>query len=81
VVFVALWLLFPDKAPPGHTSTALVVVFFGSINMLAVSIIGEYIAKIFEEVKQRPHFVRRHMIRDGEIRNATEAGQTSFLQR
>jgi dolichol-phosphate mannosyltransferase len=74
-------LLFPEAAPRGFTSLVLVVIFFGSINILAVSIIGEYIAKIFEEVKRRPHFVRRHMIRDGEIRNATEAGQVSFLQR
>jgi dolichol-phosphate mannosyltransferase len=80
-MYVASRLLFPDLAPRGFTSLVLVVILFGSINMLAVSIIGEYIAKIFEEVKQRPHFVRRHMIRDGEIRNATEAGQISFLQR
>ena len=80
-IYVASRLLFPDLAPRGFTSLVLVVIFFGSINVLAVSIIGEYIAKIFEEVKQRPHFVRRHMIRDGEIRNATEAGQVSFLQR
>jgi hypothetical protein len=48
--------------------------------MLAVSVLGEYIAKIFEEVKRRPHFVRRNLIRDGEIRNASEAGHVSFLQ-
>jgi dolichol-phosphate mannosyltransferase len=80
-IYVASRLLFPDLAPRGFTSLVLVVILLGSINLLAVSIIGEYIAKIFEEVKQRPHFVRRHMIRDGEIRNATEAGQVSFLQR
>jgi nucleoside-diphosphate-sugar epimerase/glycosyltransferase involved in cell wall biosynthesis len=80
-MYVGSRLLFPDLAPRGFTSLVLVVILFGSINILAVSIIGEYIAKIFEEVKQRPHFVRRHMIRDGEIRNATEAGQTSSLQR
>jgi len=57
-----------------------VVIFFGSINILAVSLIGEYIAKIFEEVKRRPHFVRRNFIRDGEIRVATETGHVSFLQ-
>lgn len=73
-------LLFPDAAPRGFTSLILVVIFFGSINILAVSLIGEYIAKIFEEVKRRPHFVRRNFIRDGEIRVATETGHVSFLQ-
>jgi len=74
-VYVASRLLFPDLAPRGFTSLVLVVILFGSLNILAVSIVGEYIAKIFEEVKQRPHFVRRNLIKDGEIRSATEAGQ------
>jgi nucleoside-diphosphate-sugar epimerase/glycosyltransferase involved in cell wall biosynthesis len=80
VGYVGSRLLFPDDAPRGFTSTILVVIFFGSINILAISIIGEYVAKIFEEVKRRPHFVRRHVIRDGEVRVASEAGHVSFLQ-
>ncbi len=47
----------------------LFILFFGSINLFALGIIGEYIAKIFEEVKQRPLFIRRHLIRDGEVRD------------
>ena len=80
LISVVSRLLFPDAAPRGFTSLILVVIFFGSINILAVSLIGEYIAKIFEEVKRRPHFVRRNFIRDGEIRVATETGHVSFLQ-
>jgi dolichol-phosphate mannosyltransferase len=80
LLFVLSWLLFPSAAPRGFTSLVLAVIFFGSINMLAVSIIGEYVAKIFEEVKRRPHFVRRAFIRDGEVRMASEAGHVSFLQ-
>jgi len=73
VVYVLSRLLFPAAAPRGFTSLVLAVIFFGSINILGLSIVGEYIAKIFEEVKQRPHFLRRHFIRDGEIRAATQA--------
>jgi dolichol-phosphate mannosyltransferase len=58
--------------PRGLTTTLIVITFFGSINLLAISIIGEYIAKIFEEVKRRPHFIRRHIIRDGEIRRVSQ---------
>jgi len=64
-------VLFPMYAPPGITTTLLLILFFGSINLLGISILGEYIAKIFEEVKQRPHFIRRSEIRDGEIRPAS----------
>jgi len=79
-VYLGSRLLFPDAAPQGFTTLVLTVIFFGSINILAVSIVGEYIAKIFEEVKRRPHFVRRHFIRDGEVRIAPETGNVSFLQ-
>ena len=80
LVYIASRLLFPEAAPHGFTSLVLTVIFFGSINMVAISVIGEYIAKIFEEVKRRPHFVRRNLIRDGEVRVAPEAGHVSFLQ-
>jgi len=79
-IYLGSRLLFPDAAPQGFTTLALTVVFFGSINILAISVIGEYIAKIFEEVKRRPHFVRRSFIRDGEIRAAPETGDVSVVQ-
>ena len=74
LMYVAMRIAFPQSAPHGFTSLVLIVIFFGSINLLAASLIGEYIAKIFEEVKARPHFIRRDMIRDGEVRNASEVG-------
>jgi dolichol-phosphate mannosyltransferase len=65
-------LLFPQLAPRGFATLIILIVFFGSLNVLAVSVAGEYIAKIFEEVKQRPHFIRRSIIRDGEVRLAAK---------
>jgi dolichol-phosphate mannosyltransferase len=67
VLQAVLRLLYPDMAPKGATTLILVVLFFGSINLFATAILGEYIAKIFEEVKKRPHYVRRSIIRGGEI--------------
>lgn len=64
-------LLFPDLTPSGITTVLLAILFFGSVNLFALSLVGEYIAKIFEEVKQRPHFIRRSVIRDGEVRPAS----------
>ena len=61
-------LLWPNLAPRGFASVLLLVLFFGSLNLLAIGIVGEYLAKIFEEVKQRPHFIRRSVIRDGTVR-------------
>ncbi len=72
VLQIVLRILFPDLAPKGATTVILAVLFFGSINLFALAILGEYIAKIFEEVKQRPPFVRRNIIRDGEARSVVE---------
>jgi polyisoprenyl-phosphate glycosyltransferase len=67
-------LFFPGLAPRGITTVVLLIMFFGSFTIFAVSLIGEYIAKIFEEVKARPTFIRRHLIRGGEIRKAGGSG-------
>jgi dolichol-phosphate mannosyltransferase len=70
VQFVAR-VLFPDSAPKGLTTVVLLILTLGSLNLLAISVVGEYIAKIFEEVKYRPHFIRMNIIQNGEIRQAT----------
>ena len=66
---IALRLLIPDIVPKGTTTVLLAILFFGSINLFALAILGEYIAKIFEEVKQRPHFVRKSIIQNGKTRD------------
>jgi polyisoprenyl-phosphate glycosyltransferase len=76
VTQVVLRLLFPNIAPKGATTVLVCILFFGSCNLFALGLIGEYIAKIFEEVKQRPHFIRRSIIKDGEVRSAADDIQT-----
>jgi dolichol-phosphate mannosyltransferase len=58
-------LLFPGLTPPGLTTTIVIVIFFGSLNVLAIAVVGEYVAKIFEEVKGRPRFIRKCLVRNG----------------
>jgi dolichol-phosphate mannosyltransferase len=65
-------LFFPWLAAPGITTVLLAVMFYGSLGVLGLGVIGEYVAKIVEEVKHRPLFVRRSIIRDGEVRPAAE---------
>jgi len=65
---VVLRLLFSDSAPKGAITLLLVILLFGSINLMGIATVGEYIAKILEETKRRPHFIRRAIIRGGEVR-------------
>ena len=41
----------------GWTSTALLIILFGGMNFLFLSVMGEYIGDIFDEVKRRPRFL------------------------
>jgi dolichol-phosphate mannosyltransferase len=73
VIQIVSRVMYPNRAASGITSVLLAILVFGSINALAVALVGEYVARIFDEVKQRPHFIRRTFIKDGEIRPAAEA--------
>lgn len=48
--------LLTDKALPGWTSTVVPMYFLGGVQLLSLGIIGEYIAKIYLEIKGRPRF-------------------------
>jgi len=55
--YVAVLKLFMGKMPPGWTSLVVIIIFFNGIQLLVIGILGEYIAYIFEEVKNRPQFI------------------------
>jgi dolichol-phosphate mannosyltransferase len=49
--------IITPSAPQGFTTVLVVVLFIGSIQLLGISVLGQYIGKIFEEVKQRPRYI------------------------
>ena len=58
-VAVAIWALFAyisHTAVSGWTSLILSVWFLGSLILMGLGILGEYIGKIYVEVKHRPRF-------------------------
>jgi len=66
-------LLYGDPVP-GYPTLAAVVLFLGGLQLVALGVIGEYLARMFVEVKQRPlYLVARHLPRTGRAAAETSA--------
>lgn len=66
-VFVAVYVLFAfveNNAVSGWTSLMLSVWFLGSLILMGLGIVGEYIGKIFIEVKNRPRYAIKDYLLD-----------------
>lgn len=51
-----------NDAVPGWATTTVSVLFLGGIQLVGIGILGEYIGRIFEEIKHRPlYLVARHI--------------------
>lgn len=57
----------PEIAPKGITTILISILIFGSFNLFAIGLVGEYVAKIMSEVKARPRVIRSSLIRNGKI--------------
>jgi polyisoprenyl-phosphate glycosyltransferase len=66
IVAVLIRLFAPGMVEHGQTTILLSILFFGAINLFAIGLVGEYVAKIMEEVKGRPRLIRAALIKEGE---------------
>lgn len=55
--FIILRILIYGKDVPGYASLITVMLFFGGIQLLTIGVLGEYISRLFLEVKQRPLYL------------------------
>ena len=53
----ALWSWLHNRAVSGFATTIMTLLFLGSLIMISLGIIGEYIAKIYDEIKARPSYL------------------------
>jgi len=59
---IAAWL--HPEVPRALTAVVLTIALFGSLQLCAIAVVGEYVIKILEEAKRRPRFIRT-LIRQG----------------
>ena len=67
IAAILIRVFAPELAPRGATTILLSILFFGALNLFAVGLVGEYVAKIMEEVKGRPRLIRSVLLRNGEM--------------
>lgn len=64
LVTVVLKVVDPGAAPRGFATLFIVILFVGGIQLLCLSVIGSYLAQMYEEIKSRPPYVVESVLND-----------------
>lgn len=54
--------VFLHRSPPGFTALLVAMTLFAGIHLLFLGVIGEYVGRIYEETKSRPHYIVREVV-------------------
>ena len=57
IVYEFCKFIFSSDYTSGYFTTIAAIILFSSVQLIFIGVLGEYIGKIYYEVKQRPHFV------------------------
>src|SRR3989338_3018371 len=57
LIFYSLYRTIIGQTVPGWASTTVIILFLGSIQLISIGIIGEYLGRVYEEVKRRPLYI------------------------
>jgi glycosyltransferase involved in cell wall biosynthesis len=57
--FIAIRTLFLGVDVPGYASIMASILFLGGIQLMSIGILGQYVGRIYSEVKQRPIYLIR----------------------
>lgn len=62
VLVIVVIKLFTNLAIPGWASIMIAIAFLGGVQLVTIGIVGEYIGRIYDEVKQRPIYIVKEVI-------------------
>lgn len=65
VLLIVLRILNIDVVP-GFTTPTVSILFIGGVQLISIGILGEYLGRIYDEVKQRPLFIINEVIRNND---------------
>ncbi|MDE8347199.1 MAG: glycosyltransferase, partial [Acidocella sp.] len=62
-VYIIIRTIINGISVPGYASLLVAVLFFGSVQLMSIGLLGEYIGRIYLETKQRPTYLIRKIHR------------------
>lgn len=57
ILIMLIQIITTGVTEPGYFTTIASILFIGSVQLFSLGIVGEYIGRIYSEVKHRPHFI------------------------
>lgn len=76
ILWAVYMRVFTNETIAGWTSLMVIVLFLGGVQMITLGIIGEYIGRIYDEVKRRPLYLVQELI--GFERGLAASGESSL---
>ena len=61
LIYLFIQILIYGVDAPGYFTTILLITCLGGVQLLSIGVIGEYIGRIYYEVKRRPNFLVESM--------------------
>jgi dolichol-phosphate mannosyltransferase len=82
IAFAIFHKIYTGLAIPGWTSITSAIAFFGAIQSLGIAILGEYIARIYDQVRNRPMYIVARTTSSAQNRDdsSQHANETRLLQ-
>ncbi len=61
-LFLAVYVIFglffkPETIVKGWASSLITIIFFGGVQLVTIGVLGEYLANVFDEIKNRPEYI------------------------
>jgi dolichol-phosphate mannosyltransferase len=72
VTEIVLRITDPSAAPKGYATLIVVVLFIGGVQMFCFSVVGSYLAHMYEEIKSRPAYIVSQVLNPPRSRQPVE---------